>query len=157
MNTAQIHLALNHMPVIIIPVGLVIFLVGSLVKSRSVVKVGAWCLVVAGVLVLPAYFTGEGAEEIVEHLPGVLEDFIEEHEEAALPAAVLGGVTALLAAVYLIAARAGRIPPKVLSASVVVCAVAAVILFVRTAHLGGLIRHQELRSGFVAVTEKKSH
>ncbi len=157
MNTAQIHLALNHMPVIIIPVGLVIFLIGSWAQSSSVVKVGAWCLVAAGLLVLPAYFTGEGAEEVIEHLPGVVESFIEEHEEAALPAAILGGVSALFAAVYLIVARAGRVPSKALSAIVVLCAAAAVLLFVRAAHLGGLIRHPELRSDFVAVAPEESH
>lgn len=47
---------------------------------------------------VPTYLTGEPAEEAVEHLPGVVKDLIEIHEERALIAlivATFGGILGL--------------------------------------------------------------
>jgi len=150
MNAAQIHLALNHVPVMLLPVGLVLFILGLRIHSRTGTRIlaqaGGYVLVVAGLCILPVYFSGEGSEEVVEDIAGVSERQIEAHEDAALPAAVMGGLAALGAAAFLFASRGGRTPGKIFVPVVVGCTAISVVLMVRAAHLGGLIRHSELGS-----------
>ena len=54
------------------------------------------------------FLTGEPAEEVVGHLPGISEQAIEEHEEAAEVAAIVTGFAGLLGLWLLIARRGGR-------------------------------------------------
>jgi hypothetical protein len=69
MNQAQIHLALTHMPVILSLTGLVTLVVSLIMKNTVVIKTSFYIFLAAGLLSIPVYFTGEGAEEMVEHLP----------------------------------------------------------------------------------------
>ena len=94
---------------------------------------------------MPVYFTGEPAEEIVEHLPGVKEPIIEEHEESALIAFIVVGILGIFALGALWRYRhVDAIPERVIIAgliiSIVVCG-----LMARTPDLGGKIRHSEIR------------
>jgi hypothetical protein len=52
-------------------------------KDLSNIKAGLIILTLSSFSILPVYFSGEGAEEIVEHLAGVSHVTIEEHEEIA--------------------------------------------------------------------------
>ena len=70
MNQAQIHLALTHMPVILSMTGLVILIISLIMKNTVVIKTSFYIFLIAGLFTIPVYFTGEGAEEMVEHLPG---------------------------------------------------------------------------------------
>ena len=81
MNSVQIHLALTHVPVILSLTGLVMLLLSLYLKNTILIRVSYIFILVAGLMVLPVYFTGEGAEESVEKLPGVSEAVIEKHEE----------------------------------------------------------------------------
>jgi hypothetical protein len=99
-------------------------------------------------LAIPVYLTGEPAEEIVENLPGVDEAFIEQHEEAALVAFVDILIVGVAALVSLILFGRSRPVPNWLSVIVLVLSVTTFVLMVRTANLGGLIRHPEIRSDF---------
>ncbi len=53
-------------------------------KSGELKKLSCCVFVLIALLAIPTYLTGEGAEEVVEHLPGVEHELIEEHEESAL-------------------------------------------------------------------------
>ena len=53
-------------------------------KSEELKRLSCYVFVLMALLTIPVYLTGEGAEEIVEHLPGVPHELIEEHEESAL-------------------------------------------------------------------------
>ena len=149
MEAVQLHLALNHLPVALTLVGFVILLVGTLLTNISVVKTGASCLIAAGIFIAPVYFSGEGAEERIEHMQGVDEDDIEEHEEAALFAAISSGVVAALALIGLIGGlyspEHSRFKVGLLAASLL-----SFVVMLRLAHLGGLIRHPELDPAFQA-------
>jgi uncharacterized membrane protein len=83
MNQAHLHLVFNHFPIIIPFIGVLVMVGAYLVKSE-ILKRTAYALFILGALfTIPAYATGEEAEEIVEHLEGVEHDYIEAHEEAA--------------------------------------------------------------------------
>src|SRR5262245_54149910 len=98
MNGAQLHLLVNHLPVVGAAFAAALLAAGLLLRKDELAKAGVWALVIAALAALPAYFSGEGAEEAVEHLPGVLESLIHDHEEAgekALAAALLMGAAAV--------------------------------------------------------------
>ena len=144
MNQAWLHLLLNHIPVITLFIGLALLAAATFWRKSSDLTGAALLVLVTGALVaIPTYRTGEPAEEIVEELPGVSHDTIHEHEEAAetaVWAVGLAGVAAALAFVQLV--RRGSAPGWMLILTLVLTIIAAGML-VRTANLGGKIRHTE--------------
>jgi uncharacterized membrane protein len=145
MNSVQLHLALTHVPVILSLVGVVMLIVALLIKNNILIRASYVVLVVAGVAAIPVFLTGEGAEEAVENLPGVSESIIEEHEEVAKFAMIaisVAGFFALAAIVlqrWLNTARIARI-------FVLLISLVSAGLMIQTAHLGGQIRHSEIRN-----------
>lgn len=92
---------LNHIPVLGIAFGLALVSLALLRKSEELKRISLGFLIVIALLAIPAYLTGEPAEELVENLPGVSKSSIEQHEEAAqvafagvliVGAAALGGL-----------------------------------------------------------------
>ncbi len=147
MNGAQIHLLANHLPVLGAAFAAALTAAGLVLRKDDVVKAGLWSFVASALLALPAYFSGEEAEDVIEHLPGVLESIIHDHEEAAekaLIAVLLLGGAALGTLIW--AMRRGALSRKA-CAGVLALSVPVLGLLSWTAHLGGLVRHTELRSG----------
>jgi hypothetical protein len=144
MDLLYVHLLLNHAPVVGL-IGSILLLLGALfARSRDVTVAALIGIVLAALLTIPVYFTGEPAEHGIEDLPGVSHDAIEEHEDAALWAIIAmesaGGV-ALVSLVF--ARRRGTVPRAALIATLVVSLWAASVV-ARTAQLGGTIRHTEI-------------
>jgi hypothetical protein len=157
MNWAHVHLMLNHLPVIGSIFGLLLLLFALLRKSEELKRVSFGVFVLTALLALPVYFTGEPASEIVEHLPGVAESLIEEHEDAALFALLTAGATGVVALTGLILfRRAERLPGRIVGA-VLVLSLATSGLMGWTANRGGRIRHTEIRSDFKAPAEKEAN
>ena len=155
MNASQIHLALNHLPVFLSLVGLVVLAIAMLKRNDTLTKTAFYLLLFAGVSALPVYFTGEGAEETVEHLPGVSETIIERHETLANVAFGAAGVTAVCALMGLLLYRKPGILRIIRSSALFLAIVTSGVMAV-TAHLGGQIRHTEIRPGFPAQTENET-
>ena len=83
MNAAHLHLILVHFPVIMIPLGVLLLAVGIWNKNLTL-RDTAYCVFIGGAAIGGAAFlAGDGAEEIVEHVAGVVESAIEPHEEAS--------------------------------------------------------------------------
>jgi uncharacterized membrane protein len=148
MNSAQIHLALMHVPVILSIAGLIMLTVSLLIKNTTLTKTSCSVIVVAGIGAVAVYLTGEGAEEAVEHLRGVSEAIISKHKEVAqwaLISVVATGIIALIAPFSFKWPAVTRIS-KVL---VLLLSVATGGLMAQTAHLGGQIRHTEMRNSTI--------
>lgn len=144
MTAAHLHLVLNHAPlfgVVFASLGLVWSLVG---KNDGVARASLGLLVLAGILVVPVYLTGEEAEDVVEGRVGVSEASIEAHEEAALGAAIATGVVGLLGLVLLVGFRNREIP-RAATEFALVLALAAAGWIGYVANLGGQINHPEIR------------
>ncbi|ERM81709.1 hypothetical protein P872_19625 [Rhodonellum psychrophilum GCM71 = DSM 17998] len=144
MNQAHLHLVFNHLPIIIPIVGLLV-LIGGLVVRSEIVQRTAYLLFVLGALsTIPAFQTGEGAEEIVEEMPGINEESIKIHEEAAETFSLFSYG---LGAVSLLGVWANW-KKKSFSRmiSIVTLAVCLVTLFFaqQTGNTGGVIRHPEI-------------
>jgi uncharacterized membrane protein len=145
MNAAHLHLALNHVPVVGIWFALLVLVLALLRASEELKRAALILFAAVGLASVPAYFSGQEAEEIVEHLPGVEHDRIEEHEESGRWAAILGGALALLAAALLWRFRAPHPLPGWAVGVPLLLALIVGAVMARTATLGGEIRHEEIR------------
>jgi len=143
MNQSQIHLALTHLPVILTLTGSVILAISLFTRNMTVTKVSLYILVAASLFALPVFFSGEGAEETVEHLPGVSGSLIEEHETFANISMYVIIGTGLLALAGLFK-LAGKPLVQTLRYFVLLAAIFSSGLISWTAHLGGQIRHTEI-------------
>jgi len=97
MDWAHIHLLLNHFPIILVVVGAAATVLGTIWPRRSTWMYAATSLTLAGVTVVPTYFTGEPAEAALNHPWYVERGAIHGHESSALISAVLVGAVALIA------------------------------------------------------------
>jgi len=156
MNAAQVHLALNHLPIGLVIVGVPLLLAAILRKSKELKGAASIVLMLSALTAIPVFLSGEPAEEIVEDRPGVSERMIHEHEEAAeLSLIVIEILGALVLAAWLF--ERFRTPtPTPIWFGILALGVVNLGLFVRTAHLGGLIRHDEIRTGAVLGGEASS-
>ena len=80
MNGAQLHLMLNHLPVMGALFSLLLLGWSLIRRSTEIQKLALGVALLAGLSSVPAYLTGEPAEEVIEHTAGVDEAYIEEHE-----------------------------------------------------------------------------
>ena len=157
MNFAHVHLLLNHLPVLGTLFGVLLAIAAMLRRSRDLEAAALWVFVLTAVVTVPVYFTGEPAEEVVESMPGVTEDAIEEHEESALVSLSAVEALGLLAVAGLFLGRGGRVAPPLLRPATVIVAIAATALMAWTANLGGQVRHTEIRPASLEQQGESEH
>lgn len=144
MNAAQVHLALNHLPIGLVIVGVPLLLAAVLRNSKELKGAGAAVLVFSALTAIPVFLSGEPAEEMVEHRAGVSKGNIHEHEEAAELSFIFTEILgALVLAVWVFDRFKGPAPSPVWF-GLILLGLVSFGLFVRAAHLGGLIRHEEI-------------
>ncbi len=146
MNSVQLHLALTHVPVILSLAGLIMLIVAFIIKNTTLTKTSYILILIAGIAAIPVFFSGEGTEEAIENLPGVSEAGIERHEGVAKAAMVSIAAAGLMALAALFSFK-WQVAPRILKIVVLVFGIASGGLMAQTAHLGGQIRHTEIRNG----------
>lgn len=140
MNPAYLHLIANHVPVLLIPFAGIVLFFAMRTGHQATLRFALVLFILAAASALPAYFSGEGAEDIVEKVAGVSEEAIEEHEDAsvfALASSLIAGASAALA-LFL----SGDKRKWALRLTLVLALWATTVL-ARTAYLGGFIIHHE--------------
>ena len=148
MNWAHMHLMINHFPVIGLVFGLALLLIAVIKKSDDLKKISLWFFILIALTALPVYFSGEPAEESVEHLSGGAEQVIEQHEKMAMLSLAAVIISGFIAAVGLfLIKRHGKIA-NMLIMTLLVSLVISSGLMAKTANLGGQIRHTEIRKDF---------
>lgn len=146
MDSTHLHLLVNHVPILGTLFALLLGLAGAFTRKPDLVRAAFATLLVCGAASFVATRTGEGAEDLVEALPGVSEAILHDHEEAAERANVAAILLGLGALAALVAWRSGPIPRW--GAAVVLIAAATVFgLMAQTGNLGGQVRHTEIRAG----------
>jgi uncharacterized membrane protein len=153
MNPSQVHLALNHAPLFFSISGGIILLYGMIKKNEHIQRLSFFFLVAGALLTIPVFLTGEGTEEMVEKLPGVSENLIEEHEEMAkiaLGIILATGAGALLSLFF----HKNPAMNRFFLWSCLLLSLASFGAMSQTAHLGGQIRHTEIRTGAEASSKE---
>ncbi len=151
MNMAHLHLMLTHVPVIGIPLLLMVLLAGRLENHSFTIRlalVGLVSVCMAGIL---AYFSGEGAEEIVESIPGISRIALDAHEEVGEITFALTGCLAGMALASLMLFQRDWVLKFGIPATLIFGALLTALLGY-TAYLGGGIRHTE--NGVMNTAEK---
>jgi hypothetical protein len=147
MNWAHVHLIINHIPVIGIALLILLFIVAMVRKNKGLITVALAFIILISLATIPVYLTGEPAEEVVEDMPGISEELIEEHEEQAEIAFILVEVAGGLALITLIARRySDKLGQRLVILTLLVLIVSGGLIG-WTANLGGKIHHEEIRSG----------
>jgi uncharacterized membrane protein len=145
MNDAHWHLVVNHIPLIFPMVGVIVMMIGVISKSDAVKRTAYTIFILGAFASIGAMTTGEGAEEVVENISGITENYIHEHEEIAEVFALLSYILAGISCIGLWASF------KLKKLSILVTALtllfAMVVLFYgkQTGTTGGEIRHTEIR------------
>lgn len=146
MDQLQLHLLVNHVPIIGALTALIVVVIGVVRKNVAVRTVGLSLYAVMALAVLPTYFSGEGAEERIENIAGISHDVIHEHEESAELSLVVMLVAAAVALATIAAQWKGMSIASTLSYLFIVIALISAIQIARTGHEGGKIRRPDLGS-----------
>lgn len=156
MSSTHIHLLITHLPIFGSMLGAIVLLIGIWNKSNTT-KIAAYTLfVISSIGAGIAYLSGEGAEESIEELQGVVESTIELHQNAALLSLValifLGFIS--LIAIYLTSIKSSL--TNLFSFLILICSLMSFVLVARTGYLGGKIRHTEIDNSSNSITSKDS-
>lgn len=144
MSGAHIHLLLNHIPVLGVVFGLLIFLVAIVRQNPETVRIALGLFVLAGLASIMVFLTGEPAEELVEDLPDVMHAIVETHEEAGLIALIFAVTLGVVSLIEMFVFRQGLPKWAVRGTLVLALVVGGVLAW--TANLGGQISHPEIRN-----------
>lgn len=71
INAAHIHLVLNHIPIILLGLCVVLLIFGLVGGNREVLKVSLWILIMAAIIIIPVYLSGGPTARSVFGTPGL--------------------------------------------------------------------------------------
>lgn len=145
MNNAHWHLVVNHLPIVGLLIGVLVLIAGLSLKKIEVQLTALGIFIFSALAAIAAFYTGEGAEDVVENLAGISETLIHKHEEYAetfyMLTLVLGGLSLLA---FVTTVRNWKYA-KYLVILCLAIAVADGVLAKYVGTSGGEIRHTEIR------------
>lgn len=155
INGAHWHLLLNHFPIILSIIGTGFLFASFFIKSNGFRKASLFLIVIAGLFAIPAYTTGEAAEDVVENSTVVSEIFLEQHEEFALGAlaAIIGAAVVALIGLGIMQWKSEWTGLMILLAFLASLISAGFLGY--TGYTGGKIMHAEIRNNASSATEHK--
>jgi uncharacterized membrane protein len=152
MNFAYLHLALNHLPILTLPMALIFYIFAIYKKNQEFEKFSLLIIVITAATVIPAYLTGEPAEEMIEHLPGIAENLVKDHEEMAEVAFILTLIAGIFSLFTLLFSQKFQILKKHAGKVIISLSVLALVFLAIAAKKGGEIRHTEIRPEGISKT-----
>lgn len=159
MNDAHLHLLVNHFPIVGLIVGTIILIIGLVFKSATTRKAGLFAILMCAVFAIPSFSTGEGAEEVVEHMPNMSKEthhLIHEHEEKAEFFMPFAWILMILSAISLFFEWKKNKFTTYLTIITLVFSLIGIYLAKEVGTSGGEISHPEIRKGFVS-SEHEEH
>ncbi len=150
MDAVRVHLVLNHAPLFWISFGLLLFISGIFRKNKSMVGAGLFAFMLSALAAIFVYLSGHGAEEVVEHLPGISEMYLEKHEEAAevaFYATMVLGISSLITFFLLFMRKLEDLVYRIFLGITLFLSMGAIGTLAGAGSHGGKIRHTELIEG----------
>ena len=83
MNEAHFHLIVNHLPIVGVLIGLLVLFIGFILNKPQLKVTALGIFIFSAVASVAAFYSGEGAEDIVENITGISETLIHTHEAYA--------------------------------------------------------------------------
>lgn len=157
MNQAHVHLIVNHLPIMGVVIGFLVLVTGYFLKNTTVKQTALGIFAFSAIGLLPAFLTGEGAEEVVEGVAGIDEAFIEEHEDQAKIFTWSVGILGALSLLTFYLEWKAKSISKTLYLVVFVLGLASIVTGRMAGNSGGEIRHTEIRSGAVGTPAQEGN
>jgi uncharacterized membrane protein len=155
MNDAHLHMVVNHFPIIGTILAIGILIAGLLSKNRSIINTSYVLFVIGAIFGILSMNTGEGAEELVEDMPGIGWKIIHEHEELAEKMALLLDILGVLSLVGFYFQYKKNAKEKLVSYIILLVGIASLFVIQKVGTSGGEIRHTEIRNESVITTNSK--
>jgi hypothetical protein len=153
VNIAHLHLLLNHVPTVGAVVALGLLIVAFVRRDETLKLAGLEVLFAIAVLTLPVYMSGVAAHQKLKNQPGISDNAMRVHQDAALDGFMVTEFAGFLAWIALWQSRRrGRATPGLVPAATML-AILALVIMGRAATLGGDIRHPEIRANVSAASE----
>jgi hypothetical protein len=161
MDPTHLHLLLNHVPTVAFGVGIAMFLMGFVGRSKDLRQASLVVLVGVALLSIPTYATGNAAQTRLQDRGEVSDgssegmvtlSLIESHEGAAFLALAFMELTGALAWLALWQIRRTSKLSYGMGGVILVLALLTMGLMVQAANIGGLINHPEIRGAEEATT-----
>ena len=146
MNDAHLHMVVNHFPIVGTMITIGILIAGLLNKNQSIINTAYVLFIIGAVFGILSMNTGEGAEELVEDMPGIGWKIIHEHEELAEKMALLLDVLGILSLVGFYFQYKNNPKQKLVSYLLLVLSIASLFVIQKVGTSGGEIRHTEIRN-----------
>lgn len=144
MNQTHIHLIITHLPIFGSLLGGIVLVHGLLTKTKQTLIAAYILLIITSLGAGIAYLTGEGAEDGVEKIPGIVKSMIGQHEEVALIALIsliLVGISSIFGIFFTV--KQSPLTFKIAFTTLIICFISFGIISY-TGYLGGKIRHTEI-------------
>ena len=159
MNEAHFHLIVNHLPIVGLLIGLLVLVTGFILKKSEIKVTALGIFIFSALASVAAFYSGEGAEEIVEKVHGISETLINQHEESAelfFAAILILGVFSLMTLILEIKKSKFSNYGFVL---VFLVTLASGVLAKNVGISGGEIRHTEIRndSNLIQIQPDEDH
>jgi len=147
MTAAYYHLILNHIPVVGVGFGFLIFIIAIFKKSNEFIKASLIIFLVSALVTIPTYLTGEDAAHAIKNMQFVSANLIGPHARVAFLTLIIVEVLGAVSLLGLILSRGKSVPRWIVNLVLVLSIVAGgAVTF--TANLGGMIHHPEVQPGF---------
>jgi uncharacterized membrane protein len=143
-NAAQLHLILNHFPIIGLGMVIIVLSYAVYVNDERIKKLGMFLLVLIGLITIPTFMTGDKAQRIVKGNDGVIEENIGAHESYAQTSMIAMEITAGVSLLGLVLFRKEKPVPVYFGVILLVMMVVVNIMMIYTGHLGGRIFHSAI-------------
>jgi hypothetical protein len=147
ITPAHLHVLINHLPIIGIPLVALLLAWGLLRHQDAVIRAAMYGAVLMAVGTFAADQTGDGAKDNIEHESWAKKEVIHEHEESADYANIAGLLTGVAALVVLVMARGGKPVSRGGAFAILALLLFSAAIMARTGYLGGEIRHSEFQPG----------
>jgi uncharacterized membrane protein len=162
ITPVHLHLLINHIPVIG-SIASVLLLIYAFLRNNSELKrVALLAFVLTAISAYATDSTGDGAERVAKHIPGISRQAIETHSDAgdtAMDVSIVAGVLALAGLVLAAMQKGGeqtiaeyvrhhKEPNKWILIATLVVGLVSIYYVSVAAYEGGLIRHPEIKPGY---------
>lgn len=151
MNAVHIHLLAVHLPVVLCPLVAVLLAIGLWKRNDALQKQGYAILIACAIAGTAAFYSGPSAFELLQEQLTEERELVEDHAAIARAAFIATLVAAALAIQALLQFAQEEPPARWLRVAIFVLVFLTCFLMAWSAHLGGQIRHPEIRDSTFAI------
>jgi uncharacterized membrane protein len=145
VSVLEVHLAINHVPIVGTACALVLLFIGLTFRKIFVQKIALWFLLILTPVTIMTYVAGDQAGDLITDLSVTSRQLLHMHAQlarTALLAMVFVGGCSLVSLLFARFQNFLKFCTRAIFAMTTVC----MVLFILTGYLGGQLAYEEIRS-----------